>query len=138
MAVIGWKEVYETGIVALDNEHRGLIAEINRLYEAIRDKCSEKILAEILASLTAYTVEHFQHEETLMAEYHFSGLDEHRKIHQALIAKVDEFRQRSEAGEEGVAQELLKFLRLWLLEHIVEVDKQYGPYLESRGGRFIE
>ncbi len=73
MAVIGWKEVYATGIVALDNEHRGLIAEINRLYEAIRDKRSEKILAEILALLTVYTVEHFQHEERLMAAYHFPG-----------------------------------------------------------------
>jgi len=138
MAVIGWKEIYETGIVALDNEHRSLIAEINRLYEAVRDKCSDRVLSEILSSLTAYTVEHFQHEEKLMAEYHFSGLDEHRKVHQALIAKVDEFRHRSDTGEDGVAQELLKFLRSWLLEHILEVDKQYGPYLESHGGRFIE
>ena len=138
MAIIGWKEVYETGIVALDNEHRSLIAEINRLFEAIRDKRSDQVIGEILASLTTYTVEHFQHEERLMAEYHFSGLDEHRKIHQALIAKVDEFRRRFESEEVGIAQELLKFLRSWLLEHIVDVDKQYGSYLESRGGRFIE
>lgn len=138
MAVIGWKEIYATGIVALDNEHRGLIGEINRLYEAIRDKHGEKIVGEILDSLTTYTVEHFDHEEKLMAEYHFSGLEEHRKIHQALIAKVKEFRQRVDGGEEGVAQDLLKFLRSWLLEHILEVDKQYGPFLESRAGRFIE
>ena len=138
MAVIGWKEIYATGIVALDNEHRGLIAEINRLYEAIRDKHGERIIGEILDSLTTYTVEHFAHEEKLMAEYHFSGLEEHREIHQALIVKVKEFRRRADAGEAGVAQDLLKFLRLWLLEHILEVDKQYGAFLESRAGRFIE
>ncbi len=48
MSVIGWKSIYETGIVVLDNEHRGLI------------------------------------------------------------------------------------------EHILKVDKEYGAFLESRGGRFIE
>jgi len=138
MAVIDWRDVYATGIVALDNEHRGLITEINRLYEAIRDKHGEKIVAEILDSLTTYTVDHFAHEEKLMSEYNFSGLEEHREIHQTLIEKVKWFRQRVDAGEEGVAQDLLKFLRSWLLEHILEVDKQYGPFLESRGGRFIE
>jgi hypothetical protein len=30
-----------------------------------------------------------------------------------------------------------KFQSLHLLEHIVDVDGKYGPFLESHGGRFI-
>ncbi len=85
MAVIAWKEIYETGIIALDNEHRALVAEVNRLYEAIRDKRGEEVLGDILTMLESYTVDHFQHEEKLMAEYHFPGLEEHQKVHQELI-----------------------------------------------------
>jgi hemerythrin len=138
MAVIAWKAVYETGIVALDKEHQSLIAEINRLYEALRDKRGEEVLGDILSMLEGYTVDHFQHEEKLMAEYNFPGLAEHQKTHQALIQAVQEIKERALAGGEELAQALFKFLRAWVLEHIVEVDKQYGPYLEARGGRFIK
>lgn len=138
MAVIDWKEVYETGIVVLDNEHRGLVGEINRLYEAVRDKQGEKLLGDILSMLENYTVDHFQHEEKLMEQYHFPGLEEHRKIHRDLVDAVQEIKQRAASSTEDLARELLRFLRIWLLEHIVVVDKSYGVFLESRGGRFIE
>jgi hemerythrin len=138
MAVIAWKAVYETGIVALDKEHQSLIAEINRLYEALRDKRGEEVLGDILSMLEGYTVDHFQHEEKLMAEYNFPGLAEHQRTHQALIQAVQEIKERAISGGEDLAQALFKFLRAWVLEHIVEVDKKYGPYLEARGGRFIK
>lgn len=138
MAVIVWKEIYETGIVALDNEHRKLVEGINQLYEAVRDKRSEEVLGDVLAMLELYTVDHFQHEEKLMAEYHYSGLEEHQKIHQDLIDSLQEMKAGATSGTEELARELLKFLRTWLLEHILNVDKEYGSFLESRGGRFID
>lgn len=137
MAVISWKEVYATGIIALDNEHRQLIEEINRLYEAVRDKRGESVLNDILKMLESYTVNHFQHEEKLMEEYDYPGLLEHKQVHQDLIDSVQDLKSRAEFGTEELAQELLKFLRVWVLEHILDVDKKYGSYLESRGGRFI-
>lgn len=137
MPTIIWKKVYETGIVALDNEHRQLIEQINRLYEAVRDKRGEEVLRDILTMLEGYTGDHFEHEEKVMAEYGFPGLAEHQAIHQSLRDTVQELVAREGTGTQELAQELLKFLRSWLLEHIVEVDKKYGVYLESRGGRFI-
>ena len=137
MAVIAWKTIYETGIVAFDNEHKALVAEINKLYEAIRDKRGEEVLGEILVMLEAYTVEHFQHEEKLMAEYQFPGLEEHQRVHKELIDAVQDLKKRVTSGTEELAQELLKFLKVWVLEHIVNVDKKYAAFLESRGGRFI-
>ncbi len=138
MPVIAWKEIYETGIVALDDEHRKLIDEINRLYEAVRDKRGETVLGDILAMLESYTVDHFQHEEKLMKEYDFPGLADHKKVHQELIDAIQDLKNRFTAGTEELARELLKFLRVWVLEHIIDVDKKYGSFLESRGGRFIK
>jgi hemerythrin len=137
MATIAWKEIYETGIVALDKEHQQLVAQINSLFEAIREKRGEDALKDILAMLEDYTENHFQHEEKLLAEYNFPGLAEHQEVHQALRDDVQALKERYHQGSEGLAQELLKFLRVWVLEHIVNVDKKYGAFLESRGGRFI-
>ena len=137
MPLIAWKEIYQTGIVALDKEHQGLVEQINRLSEAIREKRGDDVLGDILLILAEYTESHFEHEERLMQEYGFPGLAEHQQKHQELRDTVQAMKARSEGATEGLAQELYKFLRGWLLEHIVEVDKKYGAYLESRGGRFI-
>jgi hemerythrin len=137
MPLIQWKKIYETGIVALDQEHQQLVAQINRLGVAIRLKRADEVLSDILSALVDYTENHFAHEERLLEEYGFPGLAEHRQVHQRLREAVREMRSRSGEGTAGLAQELYKFLRGWLLEHIVEVDKNYGAYLESRGGRFI-
>jgi hemerythrin len=138
MTIIAWKAVYETGIVALDNEHKGLVAEVNRLYEAIRDKRGDQVLDEILVMLDRYTIEHFQHEEQLMEEYGFPGLEEHRQKHQELNQSVQEMKQRVTSGSQDLARELFRFLREWVLHHIVEVDKKYGPHIEAHAGRFVD
>ncbi len=137
MAVIVWKEIYATGIVVLDNEHRGLIEQINLLYDAIRGKRGDAVIVEILTNLEKYTVDHFVHEEALMAEYHFPELEQHQLIHKDLIAEIQKFKQKNSDGAEDLAKELLTFLRGWLMEHIMKIDKEYGAFLESRGGRFI-
>ncbi len=138
MAVIGWKEVYATGINSMDKEHRGLVDQINLLYVAVREKHGDEVIVPILVTLEKYTVEHFRHEEKLMAEYQYPGLVEHKEVHKSLIAEIDRFKQLSNASTEELAKELLAFLRKWLLEHILKVDKEYGSFLESRGGRFID
>lgn len=137
MPLIVWKDIYETGIVALDKEHQELVKQINQLGEAIREKRGEELIEEVLAGLVEYTENHFRNEEKLLQEYDFPDLAAHQQIHQDLRDRVQEMKAKSIAGTEGLAQELYKFLRGWLLGHIVDVDKKYGTYLESRGGRFI-
>lgn len=136
MSLIRWKSVYETGIVALDDEHRQLVDQINCLSEIIRQKQGEA-LDDIFAVLASYTENHFQHEERLMEQYGFPDLAEHQAVHQALRDRVGEIQARTDITDAELAKELYRFLRAWLLEHIVEVDKKYGVYLESRAGRFI-
>ncbi len=138
MAIIKWKQVYETGIVALDKEHQGLVEQINALFEAVRDRRGSEVYSDVVAMLETYVVEHFAHEERLMAEYHFPGLEDHQQEHRNLVAAVEELRKDHTVRDEGAGRELLNFLRTWLLEHIVRVDREYGPFIESRGGRFVE
>ncbi len=138
MTIIGWKEVYETGILALDNEHRELVAAVNRLFEAVRDKRGDEVLTETLGTLEDYVLKHFQNEERLLEQYKYPDIETHRRAHAELIAAVAEMKERSSSEKETLAKDLLKFLRTWILDHIVEVDKKYGPFLEARAGRFVK
>ncbi len=138
MAIIKWKQVYETGIVALDNEHKALVGQIDALLEAVRDKRGKELYADVVVMLETYVLEHFEHEEKLMKEYGFPGFTEHQQEHQDLVAAVQKLKIGHAVKDESAARELLKFLRIWLLEHIVKVDKKYGPFIESRAGRFVE
>ncbi len=138
MAIIAWKKAYETGIVVLDNQHKELIKQIDRLFESIRNKKSDDVIEETLDMLYSYTMEHFEHEEKLMEKYSYPGLEEHVVIHQKLRDDVQALREKAANDTGKLATELLNFLRSWLLDHIVDVDKKYGPFLESHAGRFVE
>ena len=137
MAVIKWKECYETKITSLDGEHQRLVEQINQLIEAIKERRSEAVMLSIFDELVNYTEQHFKHEEEQLETYHYPDLVTHREQHQKLTLDVCAYRNQLLAGEQLSAGEVMKFLRGWLLDHIVKSDLQYGAYLESRGGRFI-
>ena len=138
MPIIAWKDCYATQIVSLDKEHQGLVEQINRLYTAIREHKEREVLLSIFDALVAYTRQHFSHEEQLLADYNYPELAEHQAIHQQLTEQVLDFRKKLTTGGEVAATEVMAFLRSWLLEHIVKEDVPYGPFLESRGGRFLD
>lgn len=137
MSVIKWKECYETKIVSLDNEHKCLVEQINLLYDAIRQRRSEEVMLGIFDQLVDYTKHHFSHEEALLEEYGYQELAVQQKQHQRLAQDVCAYRSKLEQGETLSAKEVMAFLRHWLLDHIVEHDLKYGPYLESRVDRLL-
>lgn len=138
MSVIKWKSCYETQIVSLDKEHQVLVELINQLYRAIREQRPEEVMLSIFDELLAYTEKHFVHEERLLEEYKYPELEQHRLQHQQLTEDVLSYRKQLEAAETPSAMDVMGFLRRWLLDHIADNDMRYGPYLESRGGRFLD
>lgn len=138
MPVITWKECYATKIISLDKEHQRLVELINQLYEAICQKRSDELMLPIFDQLLDYTKQHFVHEEAVLEEYNYPDLEQQREQHQKLTEQVSAYLQRLGSGENLEAKDVMNFLRTWLLQHIVEYDLPYGPYLDSRAGRFIE
>ncbi len=127
--IIKWRESYETGVEVMDNEHRELIEIINLLYQMQRDKKSYDELQDIYQRLLDYTQNHFQHEEKLMAESEYSGLKKQQQNHEEFVAKLKDMKEDLLSVKETAAPVVYKFLREWWLEHIVGMDKEYGPHL---------
>ena len=128
MTIIKWREGYNTGIEQFDQDHRQLVEMINGMYTIVRENENSSNVLVIVNDVKRYAETHFNSEEEALARTDYPDLDEHKLIHQKLSQSIEQYSKRLEAGER-IEREFYTFLRQWLLEHIMEVDKKYSKYL---------
>jgi hemerythrin-like metal-binding protein len=98
----------------------------------MRSGRSKDAIGTILDELLDYTRTHFAHEERLMQQCDYDGFDAQKRAHEALIAQVVEVQQKYRAGT-ALGQEVMTFLKNWLINHIQGTDKKYGPIMNKKG-----
>jgi len=130
-----WNEKYVLDIEGIDAQHRGLVDLINRLFAAMQSGAGKDVLDVTLDGLLDYTRKHFLTEELLMDNYDYPGLPEHQQEHRKLTEEVLKFQAEFNAGNTGIAIQLITFMRDWLDNHICEADKQYASFLRQHGVR---
>ena len=75
MQAFVWNARYETGITAVDEQHRQLVEIVNALGEAlINGRATERSLVATFNQLADYAQFHFAEEETLMQQAHMLEL----------------------------------------------------------------
>jgi hemerythrin-like metal-binding protein len=55
------------------------------------------------------------------------------EIHRALVKQVVETKNKFDRGEIKVNADIMNFLKNWLNNHILRVDKKYSAFLNSKG-----
>ncbi|MBT1073106.1 bacteriohemerythrin [Pelotalea chapellei] len=132
--LINWSPSYSVGVAAMDKEHQRLIDIINNLYSSMRSGRGNGAIGTILDELVNYTKNHFANEERLMREVNYTGFDEQKRAHEALIGQVVEIQGKFKAGT-ALSQEVLSFLKSWLVNHIQGMDKGYSTAMQKKGIR---
>ncbi|MGE5604767.1 MAG: bacteriohemerythrin [Bacteroidota bacterium] len=136
MKFVQWiDEKYSVKIQKIDEQHQMLIKIINEVFEAKTNDLGKMAIAGVLKRMTDYAQIHFKDEEVLMAEHVYPELEEHRSAHQYFITKVADFNRGFNLDQDTLTEEMLNFLKNWLLKHIMETDKRYSPFLIERGVR---
>ncbi len=130
---IAWNDDYSVGIAALDEDHRRLLHLINNLQTAAHYPTGEAYERQALDELVDYTRTHFEREEVLMSELGYPGFEEHKRQHEAMIQKVEQFLEAYRKDPAGTIEEMVQFLKQWLLNHIAGTDQQYSAFLRSKG-----
>lgn len=130
--LINWSNSYSVEVKPMDDEHIRLIDIINKLYSSMRSGGSKDVIGSILNELVDYTKTHFAHEEKLMQECNYSGYDEQRRAHVALVKQLVEIQEKYAAGT-ALGQEIMSFLKNWLIQHIQGLDKRYAPEMHKKG-----
>ena len=125
-----WQDSFSVGIDEVDDQHKTLVALLNQLHAAIRDRRGSDACRETLDRLAEYTVTHFRLEESLMKASNYAGFAGHKQQHEDLIAQIAILRGKLDEHDTSISFELLHFLQVWLTKHINESDKRFGAYFQ--------
>jgi len=128
-----WNDTLAVGQEDIDNDHMILVALINRAARRIRGGEVPQAIGSAIDQLVAYTVLHFEEEERVMQRSGYPDFVQHKAQHDALRKRVAELKQRFEAGEARVGDDLLALFRDWLTGHIQRFDKRIGHHLARPG-----
>lgn len=131
MNYVEWCSPMDMGIESLDQEHRQLVDILNRLYACWASCEGPDGAWPFLEEMEEYSLFHFRHEETMMAEAGYSALDEHIREHAVFIESVHEFKDKLKA-EGCIVGDVLAYLSGWLINHILASDHHFSRFLKSK------
>lgn len=127
---ITFSEEFVTGIDLIDEEHRELFRIIGEVQDVIvndfiPDKFDE--IVHLLEELMDYTKFHFADEEKYMESIQYAGLPAQKRAHDAFIARLEEMDlEQIDEHQQETLEEILQFLKDWLINHILYSDKMIG------------
>ena len=135
--MIIWTSEFETGSAKLDQQHRLLIDNINLLQELLHttNPTREELafVVHLVDYLEAYAIIHFKGEEQCMESYRCPAHAHNQLEHERFRGFIRDYKRRCET--EGYKVELLKNLheviRTWITEHILKIDTQLKPCVQS-------
>ena len=128
-----WSPRLMVGEVSIDTQHRRLVGLFNELNDALHRTGAEQKIGRVLDDLLEYTQFHFAHEASLMKKYNYPESRSHLALHDDLVKRALEYKQRFVAGE-PVGADLITFVRDWLTQHILKTDKALASYINSHSG----
>ena len=129
MTLLSWTGEYAIGNDLIDDEHQELFRLINAFHDTWIERRDQRAIAPLLNQLIAYAEMHFQHEEAIMRDAGFPKLAEHHEIHAAMVETVFALRLSFEQASSRLEMDTLKFVKSWLLEHIIRNDYLFRDFL---------
>jgi hemerythrin len=130
--MLEWKSEYETGVPAIDTQHRVLFDNINRLGKLLDKVLIERAEADyLLKFLENYAEQHFKGEETCMARFRCPAHARNKKEHGEFLNILRFARNQYEAtsAPREVLLRLHESMVWWINNHILKVDIQLKDYV---------
>lgn len=128
-----WKEEMSVGVAQLDDDHKGLIAILNRLGTALHEEAESRVAMTLgFRALSQYMRVHFAREEYAMKAADYPGFEAHHPQHVDFIEEMTDMAARFESGSaDDLLEDLVLYLRDWLINHIMVEDMAYKPFLSG-------
>jgi len=129
MKELVWDKTLSVEVPEIDDDHRKLVDLFNLLNRAVANEESRDYTEALLDELISCTIWHFKHEERLMLQYGYQGLEEHRLEHAELVDSAKALQQKFLSGGSPTSSEDIEFLEHWLTGHIYGADMELGAFL---------
>ena len=131
---ITWERALETGIAAIDNQHKQLIAAVNALFEAHQRGKGVKEVERTMTFLVEYTFQHFNDEEEIQEKYGYPHHFAHKQIHDKFKGEAQHL--ASVLHREGPTDELTTHVCVtigrWVIDHIKSEDAKMAAHIRNK------
>lgn len=78
-----------------------------------------------------YADYHFKNEEKVMTDVGFKNYQEHKREHKVFQKKIIKLSEDTLDKKESVPEEVMLFLREWLIDHVLHSDMELKEYLTA-------
>lgn len=135
MILLSWREDYRVGVSLIDTEHLYLFKLINEFHDEFASGNTHRHLLLVLNKLVAYAEVHFRHEEALMQEIGYPRLERQQQLHEELYSSIFALNEKLSLDGAKVDAETLRFLKHWILAHILKEDMDIGDYMRRKSAQ---
>jgi hemerythrin len=133
--LIQWSEKYSTGVDAIDDQHKEIINQLNRLHESITSGLGKEVIMDILEFTSVYASKHFTFEENCMNQYRCPVAIQNKEAHREFVIRFQQIRDEISANpiEPEMVLEVYRELKDWISSHILKIDTHLRSCVEQRG-----
>lgn len=131
MSPTQWDKSFSVDIEQIDAQHKTLFGYIADLEKSVEDPDERQRWSAIhyaIVQLRDYTRIHFSVEECLLEVLGYPGRHAHVQEHHGFVSFLSDLERRSITHNDITENEIVDFLRNWLLNHIAVSDKEYSRY----------
>jgi hemerythrin len=121
---------------AIDHDHRYLVCYLNTVELALQNPEEKEVLLSSLQQLYNYAYEHFMKEEIIQQKISYPEIQKHRIEHKKLLEDLSKMKNNLETKYDkqdinNRYEEIVAFLRHWLIDHVLNTDMLLKPYLSK-------
>jgi len=132
---VEWTDDLETGFARIDEQHKELLRKVDNLLTACRNGYGKEEVADTIAYLERYIVEHFRDEERVQMENAYPEYNVHKLEHERFLKDFEEL--KADFEREGASLPLIvttnRVVVAWLMNHIKKTDKALAEFLRTYG-----
>jgi hemerythrin len=125
--VMEWSADHSVGIEEIDRQHKELLRLFSIIKEAIANDQGWSAIHYGLVEVKRFAHFHFQFEEALMRLYGFAECAQHTATHEKMLHRLES--TEHESLQESTKEEILRFFRDWLVDHIHGADRSYARHI---------
>ncbi|MDH4199371.1 MAG: bacteriohemerythrin [Spirochaetia bacterium] len=130
--MIEWNENYKLGIEKIDKQHEFLMDYINKLIEIHEMTQDKNAVATVFIGLIHYFVYHFEHEEMVMQECNYPGLERRCFENDIFCNNLERAKLDYMKGDISSLSYIIDYIKIWIMDHIMIEDKKYVGELSGK------
>lgn len=131
--LIEWDDRLVSGIPEIDSQHQEIVRQLNHLFQTLNQGLASEtaVLYAATGRLLDWIVQHFSYEQAWLAKSDDPHQKRHFAHHEKVVQEMKVLVEKLHSTDVRTAYDILRELRRWLVNHILDEDLAACAYLRA-------